>query len=117
MHEPVQAAGFLDQVLARAQVQVVGVGKQNLRAHAFHGLRRHGFDGRLGTHGHIAGGVDIAVRRMHAAQPRARVRTDLQQLEGKTQARASFANSLRCLRRTTRKQTICVMEVSAQEMG
>ena len=62
-HEPVQAAVRGDDVRARAEVQVVGVAEDDLRAELPQLARLHRLDGRLGADRHEAGRLDHAVRR------------------------------------------------------
>ena len=69
-HKPVQAARFPDQGFARPQVQVVGIGQEDLCADLLHLPRRHRLDAGAGAHGHIDRRGDISVRRMQHAQPR-----------------------------------------------
>ena len=55
-------ARLVDDVRARLQVQVVGVGQDRLRAELCHALRQHGLDRRLGADGDERRRLDIAVR-------------------------------------------------------
>ena len=71
VHEAVQAARFLDQIFARAHVQVVGVAEYYLRAEAFELVGRHSLDGRLRADGHEYRRFDNAVRRDELPGPRA----------------------------------------------
>ena len=88
-HEAVQAARLADQILAGAQVQVVGVGQHDLRADFQHLARGHGLDGGGGAHGHVDGGVDVAVRRVQQAQARARLLAGFEHLKGKLAHRSA----------------------------
>ena len=62
VHERAQAAGLVDDVRARLQVQVVGVGQNRLRTKLFHGLRQHRLDGGLGADGDERRRMDVTVR-------------------------------------------------------
>ena len=68
VHKFVQAAGLLHQLVTRAQEQVIGVGQNHLATHVVKLLRREGFDGGLGSHGHEHGGFKGAVGRMQTSQ-------------------------------------------------
>ena len=70
-HELVQAARFLHQGFARPQVQVVGVGQQDLGADLLHFPGRHRLHAGAGTHRHIDRRGNISMRRVQHAQPRA----------------------------------------------
>ena len=85
----VQAARLADQVLAGAQVQVIGVGQHDFRADFQHLARGHGLDGGCGAHGHVDGGMDVAVRRMKQAQPRAGLLAGFEHLKGKLAHRSA----------------------------
>ena len=71
VHEVVQAARLLHEVFAGAQVQVVGVRQQNLRADFLHLAGRHGFHARCRANRHVNRRLNVAVRRVQHAQPRA----------------------------------------------
>ena len=77
-HEGVEPAGVLDDVGARAQEQVVGVGEDGLRPELAQPRGQHPLDGRTRPDGHEQRGVDLAVGRVeHAATCRgARIRGD-----------------------------------------
>ena len=62
VHERAQTAGLVDDVGARLQVQVIGVGQNSLRAKFFHRFGQHGLDGGLGADGDERRRVDVAVR-------------------------------------------------------
>jgi hypothetical protein len=78
-HEAVQAAQLGDQLVARAQGEVVGVAEDDLHAGFFELLRGEALDGRLGADRHEHGRLDGAVRGVHAAPAGAAV--GLEQLE------------------------------------
>ena len=69
-HKFVQPARLLDQFLAGADVQVIGVGEDDLRADLVQFARGRPLDGRLRAHRHKDRGLDVAVRGMHNAAPR-----------------------------------------------
>src|SRR6185436_17735903 len=52
-----------DDVRARLQIQMVGIGQNSLCTKLFHGLRQNGLDGGLGAYGDERRRVDVAVRR------------------------------------------------------
>ena len=81
VHEAVQPARLGDQILAGAQVQMIGVGEDNLRADLLQFVGRHGFDRGLRAHRHEDGRFDHAVRRVQPSTPRAGLGADVQQLE------------------------------------
>jgi hypothetical protein len=65
----VDAAGAADEVVAGAEIEVVGVGKDDLGsamvvAEGFEGVLRDGLDGGGGANGHEDGCFDGAVREM-----------------------------------------------------
>ena len=68
VHEVVKSAQLVDQVLARAHAQVIGVGEHNLRAQRLDRLGGNALDVGLGSHGHEDGRLDIAVRRVQNAR-------------------------------------------------
>ena len=73
VHEGVQAAELIDQVLAGTHGQVVGVGEHDLRAELTHGLGGDALNVGLGTHRHEDGRLDIAMRRVQDARARMRL--------------------------------------------
>ena len=83
IHEVVQPARFSDQLLARAQVQVIRVAEQNLRADLFHFPGRHGLHRGRRAHRHINRRLNIAVGRMQHAQPCAGLLANVLQFIGK----------------------------------
>ena len=83
VHEGMQSARLLHQLLARAQVQVVGVGQDDLRAAVLQLVGRHGLDAGLGAHGHEDGRFDHAVGRVQPAATRARLLANVQQFKFK----------------------------------
>ena len=77
VHERAQSACLVDDVGARLQVQVVGVGQNRLCTKLFHGLGQHGLDGGLGADGDERRRVDVTVRgsdHAGAAEPSGQVR-------------------------------------------
>ena len=63
LHEPVEAAVRGDDLGARAEVQVIGVAEDDLRAELPQLARLDGLDRRLGADGHEAGRLDHPVGR------------------------------------------------------
>ena len=82
IHEGMQPARFLHNVLAGAEMEMIGVGQNDFRAQLLHFPRSHGLHGRLGANGHVNGRGDIAVRGMHHAQPRPGLLTGFNQFKG-----------------------------------
>ena len=74
---------FLIRFLARAQVQVIGIGQNDLRAAFLQLVRRHGLHACLRAHRHEDRRLDHAVRRVQAAAPRARLFANMQQFKFK----------------------------------
>lgn len=70
-HEAVQAAHLLDDVVARPEVEVVGVGQDELRAQLHQISRPQRLDRGLGAHRGKDGRGDDAVRGVETAGPRA----------------------------------------------
>ena len=66
-HEFVQPARLFDQILAGADMQVIGIGEDDLRTDFIQFARGHALDGRLCADRHEDRGLDIAVRGMHNA--------------------------------------------------
>ena len=56
-----QPAGLVDDVGARLQIQVIGVGQDSLRAKFFHRFRQDSLDGGLGADCDERRSVDVAV--------------------------------------------------------
>lgn len=52
VHELVKASGFLDQIVAGTEEQVIGIAENDLRAHIVELFRRQRLDGRLRTDRH-----------------------------------------------------------------
>ena len=73
VHEVMEPAQLINQVLARAHAQVIGVGKHDLRAQCLNRLGGNALDVGLGSHGHKDGRLDIAVRRVQNARTRMRL--------------------------------------------
>ena len=73
VHEVVEPAQLVDQILARTHAQVIGVGEHNLRAQRLDCLGGNALDVGLGSHGHEDGRLDIAVRRVQNARARVRL--------------------------------------------
>ena len=69
VHEGAQAAGRLDDVGTRLQVQVVGVGQHGLGAERGHALGQHGLDRGLGADRDERRRSDAAVRRADHSGP------------------------------------------------
>ena len=69
-HEPVQPAEVADQLVARPEVQVVGVAEQDLRAEVAHLVRVQRLHGPLRPDGHEDGRLDLPVRRPQHPGPR-----------------------------------------------
>ena len=80
IHELMQSARLSHEVFAGAQVQVVGIAEQNLRADLLHLPGGHGLHARRGAHGHIDRRLNIPVRCMQHAQPRSRLCARMNQL-------------------------------------
>lgn len=78
-----QVSRLRHEVLAGAQVQMVGVGEDDLGVQVLEFLRRNGLDGRLRADRHIHGGLDDAVRRMETAAAGAGIFVDVQKLKFK----------------------------------
>ena len=72
VHELVQPSRLSDQLVTGAHIEVIGVCEDDLRTRLFQIARQDALDGRLRSHGHIDGRLDIAVRRMEYARPRPR---------------------------------------------
>ena len=72
MHERVQPAETPDPFVAGAQVQVIGVGQNDLGAQALQLFRGHRLDCGLGAHGHEGRRLKGAMRRVADSQPRLR---------------------------------------------
>ena len=62
--EAMQAAHAADQFVAGAEIKMVGVAEDNLRAEGFERVLGDSFDGALRADGHEDGGLDGAVRQM-----------------------------------------------------
>src|SRR6266481_7360070 len=84
-HELVQAAKLADQLVAGAQIKMIGVGEDDFRAKFFEGFLRQGFDGSLCTDRHEEGRLDGAVGRCELTTARAR-RVGLRNRKGKIHA-------------------------------
>ena len=67
MHKPVQAAVGRDDLLARAEHQVVGVTQHDLRAQPAQFVGRHRFHGAIGAHRHERRRLDLAAGELQAA--------------------------------------------------
>ena len=66
-HELVQPASLADQLLTGADMQVVGIGEDNLRTDFVQLARGHALDRCLCADRHENRGLDVAVRRMNDA--------------------------------------------------
>ena len=73
-HEGVQAAGAADHLGSGPQVQVIGVGQDDLHAQLFQPLRVDGLDRGVGAHGHEYRGLHPAVGKVQEAGPGGAVR-------------------------------------------
>jgi len=71
-HEAVQSAEIPDDLVARAQIEVIGVGEEYLYAQLFQLGLRHSFDRAGCPHGHEDRRLDGSVGRMEKARPRSR---------------------------------------------
>ena len=80
-HERMQAARLAHKLVPGALKQMVCIGKAYLAARVRKVPRGHCLNGGLRTHGHIAGRVYNAVRRMQPPQPRARLRAGMYQFK------------------------------------
>lgn len=69
-HEAVEPSHLADEVIARPQVQMIGVGQNDPDIQAFELVLRDRFHGRGGPDGHEHRGLDVAVRGGQPAQPR-----------------------------------------------
>lgn len=63
VHEAVETAELTDKLMPWPQVQMIGIGKNDLRFCIFELVRRQGLDGGLGADRHEGWGFDLAVRR------------------------------------------------------
>ena len=68
-HKGVQPAKTLDQLVARPQIEMIGVGQHQLRAAFMEVARLQGLDVGLGAHGGKGRHRDGAVGRVKGAQP------------------------------------------------
>jgi hypothetical protein len=66
--EAMEATHGLDHVLARADVQVIGVAEDDLRAGTAHHLRREALDGRLCANGHKCRSLHLSMRSVQRAR-------------------------------------------------
>src|SRR5688572_12341470 len=71
--EFVQAASLLDDFQSRANVEMIGVAENNLRAHLDQFARVERFDAALRTHGHEHGRFDHTVFRSQPTKARLRL--------------------------------------------
>jgi hypothetical protein len=78
-----QAAEFADQRVAGTEIEMIGVGENNLGAEGLEGFLGEGFYGRGGADGHEGRRFDDAMRRGEKATPRAGCISVLN-FEGKT---------------------------------
>ena len=79
VHKPVQTAGFANNLVSRAQKQMVGVAENKPGAHRIQFLRRQCFHGSLRAHRHKHRGVERTVGSMETPDARSRFRTFLYQ--------------------------------------
>lgn len=68
IHKFVQAAGLLDDILPRPQIQMIGIAQDDLGAQGFQVPVVHGLDRSLGADGHENGRLDDAMVRSDAPQ-------------------------------------------------
>lgn len=66
----VESAEFADQIMARAEVEMVGIAKNNLRVQFFQNVLGNGLDGTDGSNRHKCWGVNLPVRRKNLAEAR-----------------------------------------------
>jgi len=81
VHEPVQAAHFLEDLHARADVQMVGIAEENPTVQLLQLPRCHGFDRSLRSHRHENRCVHRPVCRPEAPQARPGLRIFVQNFE------------------------------------
>src|SRR5271165_6895011 len=65
-HELMQPAELADELVAGAQIQVIGISKNDLRAQLFQEMLGNGLDCSLGANRHEDGGLHRGVREDHA---------------------------------------------------
>ena len=63
VHEAVETAELTDKLMPRPQVQMIGIGKNDLRFCVFELVGRQGLDSGLGADRHEGWCFDLAVRR------------------------------------------------------
>ena len=61
----VKSTSFFHNINSRPQVQVVGVGQENLKANFFQIILCHGLDGGTGSHWHEHGSANWAMGKLH----------------------------------------------------
>ena len=66
-----QAAQFADQFVSGAQIQMIGISENDLRAELFQSLIAKALDRRLRPDRHEGRRFDLAMRSNQAAEPRA----------------------------------------------
>src|SRR5260370_20160843 len=67
-HELMQPAQATNHLMSRPEVEMIGVAENELRAQLFQNVLRHGFYCARGAARHEGGGLDLAVRGLHAAE-------------------------------------------------
>ena len=72
--ERMETAECTDSIGSRPQVQMIGIGQDDLRAEVFQIPMRYGLDSTLRADSHESGRVDNAVRRREYATSRSAVR-------------------------------------------
>ena len=80
--EPMQAATTRDEIVARAQVQMIGIAQDDLGADRLEIAVRDAFDGALRADGHERRRLDGAVRGRQHAAPRGAVGVRHTETEG-----------------------------------
>ena len=83
-HEGMEAAELANQLVARTQIKVIGIGENDARAQFFERVLRKSLDRGGSAHRHEDRRFDYAVRRGQLAAPRSRGRIALQYLKCKT---------------------------------
>src|SRR6266545_2235657 len=86
--EPVQPARGADDVETGADVEVIGVAEDDLRAHLAQLARVNRLDAALRADGHVQRGVHDAARRGQSSQPRLRGRIRFEQFKHRAEVLA-----------------------------
>src|SRR5687767_10693245 len=69
MHEAVEATHFLDEVVARPQMEMIGVGENHLRTHRAQLVRVECLHGSESAYRHERRRLDVAVRGVEHSAP------------------------------------------------